>query len=112
MKHNSKPTKQRTCKSEIYFEESESDLPKNIEENEPFDDDHSYERDNFTDKDVNLICKKKIGRDGEIWYRCICNSMWVHSECSGSDSPKGYTFDLCTKENRKGNISLSFNMHL
>lgn len=40
------------------------------------------------------ICGE-IGRDKELWYRCVLCSSWNHAECSGADSPKGYVCDYC-----------------
>jgi hypothetical protein len=40
------------------------------------------------------ICGE-FGRDKETWYRCTECGYWVHRDCSGADTPKGYVCDHC-----------------
>lgn len=42
------------------------------------------------------ICGE-IGKDQELWYRCVICSTWNHAECTGADSPKDYICDFCLK---------------
>lgn len=54
-------------------------------------------------KDACMLCGE-FGRNNELWYRCIKCGIWTHSECSGWDTPAGYTCDNCSeidKNNRK-----------
>jgi hypothetical protein len=54
MEPKSKETK-RKIKWKIHFEEIESNLPTDIDEDELYDDDVSDDGDYFTDRDVRLI---------------------------------------------------------
>jgi hypothetical protein len=63
-----------TGKRKTYFEESESDLPADIDGNEPYDDDFSDHDHYFTDRDVCLI-----------WRECetdVTHSCGAHCEHS------------------------------
>jgi hypothetical protein len=54
---------ERFCERNIHFEESESDLPTDIDINELHDDDDSDDRDCFTVKKVCLICGEHGSND-------------------------------------------------
>ncbi|XP_054259528.1 uncharacterized protein LOC128984251 [Macrosteles quadrilineatus] len=47
-----------------------------------------------TTLDICSICGD-IGKDNELWYRCVMCSSWSHSECTGWDSAKDYICDFC-----------------
>jgi hypothetical protein len=91
----------------MHFEESESDVSTDTDENELYDDDISYGGDFFSDRYVCLI-RRETGRDGDLWYHCFWCPLCARSECSDVDLPKGYICDLYTQ--RKSNISVSCNM--
>lgn len=37
----------------------------------------------------------EIGKNNELWYRCVLCSSWNHAECTGADSPENYKCDNC-----------------
>nr|CAD7394174.1 unnamed protein product [Timema cristinae] len=45
-----------------------------------------------TGKEPNELCCicGEIGRDKELWYRCVSCSSWNHAECTAVDTPKDY----------------------
>jgi hypothetical protein len=70
------------------------------------DDDSADERNICDDSDGDgtecgeekyLFCCE-LGVENEMWFRCTVCGLWAHSLCSGWDSPKGYTCDLCLKK--------------
>jgi hypothetical protein len=76
---NSKPKKTKgTCRKKTHYEERESDLPTDIDINEPYEGDVADDGGYFNDQDVCMICEE-YGRDGELWYLCIWCSLWTHS---------------------------------
>ena len=44
--------------------------------------------------EICCICGE-IGKDKELWYRCVLCSSWNHAECTGMDTPKNYMCDFC-----------------
>lgn len=50
-----------------------------------------------TSSDLCSVCGD-VGKDRELWYRCVSCSSWSHAECTGWDSPKNYICDFCKFE--------------
>ena len=82
----------KNSKRKLDFDETSSE---DVDEKDLCDD--SEDDDAFDwladDTEVCLVCGE-FGKN-ELWYRCIMCSKWVHSECSGKDSPKYYICDFC-----------------
>lgn len=53
-----------------------------------------------------LICEE-VGRDKELWFRCVCCGRWAHEACSGWNTAEDYTCDLCfhAEKKRKNHVS-------
>ena len=47
-----------------------------------------------TSADLCSACND-VGKDGELWYRCVYCSSWSHAACTGWDSPENYICDFC-----------------
>nr|CAD7432422.1 unnamed protein product [Timema monikensis] len=59
-----------------------------------------------TGKEPNELCFicGEVGRDKELWYRCVSCSSWNHAECTGVDTPKDYLSQTRkTKEEKLSN---------
>ena len=84
----------KTCTRSITFESSTEE--EDIDEATICDDDEDDIDDVQIGNDVNvcIICND-FGKNNELWYRCTHCSKWVHSECSGYDSPQNYVCDYC-----------------
>ncbi|KAJ4430341.1 hypothetical protein ANN_22557 [Periplaneta americana] len=94
-----RPTKisrksKKTCRRNIVFESSDEE---SIDEINLCDDDENDDADPIqAGDDANLcITCNDFGKNNELWYRCTQCSKWVHSECSGYDTPKNYVCDFC-----------------
>jgi hypothetical protein len=49
-------------------------------------------------KNICIICGD-FGRTPKLWRLCRMCSLWAHSECRGSNSPKGYICDFYKERN-------------
>lgn len=100
---STKSKKRPLCKKpgvrNIHFDDSESE---SCDESQLCDDDELDDVDPTEDNEECLVCGE-FGRNKELWYRCVMCSKWAHSECSGWDSPVGYTCDMCVKVQKKRN---------
>jgi hypothetical protein len=81
----------------LHLDDSESE---SCDENQLCDDDELDDVDITEDSELCLVCGE-FGQDNEIWYRCVICSKWTHEDCSGWDSPVGYTCDMCVKIQKK-----------
>lgn len=82
-KRNNLRNKRESHKRKL-FDENSSDSDVQYDDNE----------DEYVDEDICLICND-YGKNNEQWYRCTLCGRWAHSECSGWDTPVGYTCDEC-----------------
>jgi hypothetical protein len=81
----------------LHLDDSESE---SWDESQLCDDDELDDVDITEDSELCLVCGE-FGQDNEIWYRCVICSKWAHEDCSGWDSPVGYTCDMCVKIQKK-----------
>lgn len=96
-KKRTKKTKPKCRKSLVMETDSEEDnFSINENDLDLCDDD---ELDYIPGVDIEETCFicGEFGRDGEEWFRCTSCGLWVHSLCSGSDSPVKYVCDNCLK---------------
>lgn len=94
--------RKRTVKKLIFEESSSSDEGVN---QHMCDDDDVYDVNleesvkNITENtDKNNLCLfcEEFGRDGELWFRCVMCSGWVHAACSAAETASAFICDYCT----------------
>lgn len=69
-----------------------------MDEKDLVDDDEMDDMVSESNQNEQCIICEDFGKDGEIWFRCVICGLWVHSECSGKDSPANYECDFCLKK--------------
>lgn len=93
-----KPTKpKRKIKLEKYSSD-ENDLdPKSLCQDDEFDDLDTDILPISVHKNTSDLCNTcgEIGKDRELWYRCVNCACWSHADCSGADSAHNYICDYC-----------------
>lgn len=92
-KINSKTVKKPRHVRNLHLDDTDSNSSISCDENMICDDDELDDVDP-TNTDICIICGE-FGQDGELWYRCVKCSYWSHAACSGWDTAKDYTCDMC-----------------
>lgn len=106
MKMAKKEKKPRSTKlkRKIKIEEESSDECdnrsidyKNLCQDDEFDDIELNLGTTAIEKTTDEICNicGDIGKDRELWFRCVYCSSWSHAECSGADSAVDYICEYC-----------------
>lgn len=85
----------KPCKRMI-FESSSEDEDENIPLKKLCDDNEDDDLFDIRSQNVEMCAICNEYGTNELWYRCTTCGKWVHSECSGADTPENYICDFCT----------------
>lgn len=78
-------------------EESDIDDPKMLCQDDEFDDFDNNLLPSSVEKHSSDVCNicGDIGKNRELWYRCVNCSSWSHADCSGADTAENYVCYFC-----------------